>query len=210
MHTGTPAAPQDPEKLRVFVALALESDARVALTRAGAELRRAPWAEDVRWVPAASLHLTLRFLGDIEAGRVRELVDALRERLRGVRPFVFSLGSPSFFPTESRPRVIVARVTEEPRLAELAAAVEQAVVAAGHRVQDRRFRAHITLGRFRRAGRRSSRRVTLPCAEMEETFVAVNDVVVFRSELGPGGARYSELGRAALVAPSASATGRGE
>lgn len=196
MTIDGPKALRESEKLRVFVALALEPDARAALIRAGIDLRREPWAKDVRWVRAQSLHLTLRFLGEIAADRVPGLLDSLGERLRDLEPFSFTLCGLSLFPSPARPRAVAAQLTAERTLAELAAAVEEAVVVAGHPAETRRFRAHITLGRFRRKGPRGLEF----SASMEEISVAVNDVVLLRSALGPGGARYSELGRVALAA----------
>ena len=190
----TPAA--ETLKLRAFVALAVAKDARSALVQAADTLQREPWAKGVRWVRSEGLHLTLRFLGDTAFDAVPGLVDALGERLRRVEPFESALRGLSLFPSASRPRVVAALVKAEPALEELSAAVEEAVVAAGLPAQSRRFRAHITLGRFRRRGGRGLELT----ARLEEVPIAVTEVVLFRSTLGPGGARYSELGRAALAA----------
>jgi 2'-5' RNA ligase len=188
--------PPDAPKLRAFVALALEKDARSALAQAADTFQRQPWAKGMRWVRSEGLHLTLRFLGDTAFDAVPGLVDALGERLRQVEPFESSLRGLALFPSASRPRVVAALLKAEPALDALSAAVEEAVVAAGFPAQSRRFRAHITLGRFRRMGGRG---LELN-ASLEEVPIAVNEVVLFRSTLGPGGARYSELGRAALAA----------
>ena len=187
--------PSDPiAKLRAFVALSLEPAARDALTRAGKDLRNETWAEEVRWVRPGSLHLTLRFLGDIAATGVDGLLEALAERMRGVESFSCTLSGLALFPSAARPRVVAAQVTLERRLAGLAAAVEQAVVAAGYPADTRQFRAHVTLGRFRRGKRRGLE----IAANLPPVAVDVNDVVLFRSTLGPGGARYTELGRVSL------------
>ena len=90
------------------------------------------------------------------------------------------------------------RVSPDSRLLELARGVESAVVAAGFAKESRRFRAHITLGRFRRASRtRRELDAELPALRLE-----AREVVLYRSVLGQRGARYSELGRAALAARS--------
>jgi len=200
MATHAPPTPGETEKLRAFVALSLEPAARKALTRAGKDLQREAWAEEVRWVRPESLHLTLRFLGDIPTTGVSGLLEALTARMRGVEPFACALSGLALFPSASRPRVVAAKVTRERLLTGLAAAVEEAVVDAGYSADTRDFRAHVTLGRFRR-GKRRGLEIT---ATMERVPVAVNDIVLFRSVLGPGGARYTELGRAVLANRSSS------
>jgi 2'-5' RNA ligase len=194
VETDHHKAPKNKNSVRAFVAIALEADARSALTRASALLQREPWAEGVRWVPAGNLHLTLRFLGEIAEATVPELMDALGARLRNVEPFGCALDGVSLFPTRARPRAISAGLTEVHQLEELALVVEEAVVSAGHAPETRGFRAHITLGRLRR---RAERKIEL-AVELEQTAVSVREVVLYRSTLDPGGARYSVLGRTAL------------
>jgi len=181
--------------LRTFIALSLGPDARDTLVRAGDDLRREAWAADVRWVRPESLHLTLRFLGETAASSVPRLLDALVQRLQRIEPFTCGLNGLSLFPSASRPRVVAAKMIGEDALAELATAVEDAVVSAGHSADPRRFRPHITLGRFRRPVRRS----LAIAAHLNDAPIAVEHVVLLESKLGPGGARYSELGRVALA-----------
>ena len=188
-------SPADTLKLRAFVALAVGQDARRALVQATAALQREPWAERVRWVRPEGLHLTLRFLGNTALDAVPGLLDALAVGLGHLEPFESALSGLSLFPSASRPRVVAAQLKAESALDGLAAAVEEAAVAAGHPLRSGRFRAHITLGRFRRG---EGRGLEL-AASLEEVPMAVTEVVLFRSTLGPGGARYSELGRAALA-----------
>ncbi|MBW2388507.1 MAG: RNA 2',3'-cyclic phosphodiesterase [Deltaproteobacteria bacterium] len=197
MATHEPPRSGESEKLRAFVALSLEPAARKALTRAGKDLQREAWAEEVRWVRPESLHLTLRFLGEIPTTGVSGLLEALTARMREVEPFACALSGLALFPSASRPRVVAAQVTQERLLTDLAAAVEEAVVDAGYPADARAFRAHVTLGRFRRGKRRGLE--IAATLQQVPVAVAVNDIVLFRSVLGPGGARYSELGRVALA-----------
>jgi 2'-5' RNA ligase len=188
------------EKLRAFVALSLAPDTRDALTRASRDLQNESWAEEIRWVRPENLHLTLRFLGDIEEAGVKDLLDVLAERMRSIEAFSFAIGGLSLFPSAARPRVVAADVIREQPLIRLASEVEAAVVAAGYRADPRDFRAHITLGRFRRGRRRG---LTIAAA-LQVVSLAVESVVLFRSTLGPTGARYTELGRASLADRSSS------
>jgi 2'-5' RNA ligase len=160
------------------------------------ELRASPGGDAVRWVRVEGLHVTLRFLGDVETGRIPELVDRVRAETSALGPFRIRLGGVHAFPSARRPKVLVLDVGPVEPLEELAEAVERGVVAAGFAPESRRFRAHLTLGRVR--GRR------LPSATSaltpEEAAWDVREAVLFRSELHHSGPRYTALERLPLGA----------
>lgn len=157
-------------------------------------LRRLPGAEAVRWVRPEILHVTLRFLGDIERTRVPELAREVGCALEGEAPFALRLGRVRCFPSARRPRVVVLDVEDPDRLAALAAAVERGVVAAGFAPEERGFRAHVSLGRLRDG--RPPAVETAP----EPGFAPfpVREVILYRSELSPSGSRHHCLERLAL------------
>ncbi len=183
--------------MRSFVALPLDSDVREELGCAAARLRDRRGGDELRWVPAQNLHLTLRFLGDVSEDAVPVLLSALRAEVAALDCFSGRLDGLSLFPSRARPRVLAVRVTPEEEFLGLARSVEAAVVAAGFEPEVRRFRAHITLARFRRSGRGQLELA----GEVAALRVDVCDVVLYQSILGRAGARYRELGRVAL-APS--------
>jgi len=184
-----------PPGLRAFVALAIDAEARSALGRTRAALQAEPWAEGVRWSPPENLHLTLDFLGEIPAGTVAPLMDALEERLRDVAPFTCTLDGLALFPNAARPHAIVGRVTEESSIGTLATAVTEAVAVLGHEPEKRPFRPHITLGRFRG---RAPRELSL-AAGLERVPVPVSEVVLYKSTLASSGSSYEVLGRVPLA-----------
>jgi 2'-5' RNA ligase len=113
--------------------------------------------------------------------------------LGGVAPFRLELGGVQVFPPR-RPRVIALEVVPEAALAALAAAVERGVVAAGFAREERPFRAHLTLGRLRDRALPDVAGVAPPPPAPFD----VAEVVLFRSDLEPRGARYTPLERMAL------------
>jgi len=187
-------------KRRAFVAIDLAAEVREALGREREALEALPWAKDVRWVAGPNQHLTLRFLGDVERSFCTDLLRELEPRVCEIASFTFTAQGLTAFPSARRPRVIAAEVDAEKPLAELARAVEDAVVAAGGAPEARRFRPHITLGRFRKPPR-GPLDLSAWCVECPESM-EVREVMLFRSELGPKGANYSALGRIALGARS--------
>jgi 2'-5' RNA ligase len=181
----------DSEILRVFFAIDLDARARSAASRSVRALRIAPDSRAVRWVRDESFHVTLRFVGDVERVRIRALLDGVREQVSGLRPFGLELAGVRPFPSRRHPGFLVLDVGPPELLAELAEAVEQGVVMAGFDPDPRLFRPHLTLGRIR--GKR------FPAVTGEVTAAgegcAVNDVVLFKSDLHPSGAQYTPIER---------------
>jgi 2'-5' RNA ligase len=157
-------------------------------------LRARPGGDAVRWVPPENLHVTLRFLGDLEPARVASLAAHVRAQTAALAPFALQLGALASFPPGRRPRVVVLELAPEAPLAALAEAVERGVVAAGCAPEPRAFRGHLTLGRVRERGAPPSlAELTVPPAVFE-----VTESVLFASELHPSGSRYTPLERVPL------------
>ncbi len=179
--------------MRLFLAVELSEAVRHSLSELQSELRkRCPgW----RWVPPESLHLTLRFLGEVDDGRDAACRQVWRRAVGRFGSFELRLSDLGRFPPGGRPRVlwIGARAEPQPTLGELAAALEEAARSAGFAAETRPFRPHLTLAR---AARRARAPDPAPRADIPVQRVA--EIVLFRSRLGPGGARYTALERFAL------------
>jgi 2'-5' RNA ligase len=204
--------------VRAFVALPLASQVREPLVHAASQLHEQAWAGPVRWVPPENLHLTIRFLGEVAEASIHGLRARLAARLVKLDCFCCEIVGLSLFPSSSRPRVVAAQMSSEPRLVELAGAVESVVVEAGFDPESRQFHAHITLGRFGRPDRSGSGLTREMKAAMKEAMpmelrvprIEVCHVVLYRSELGRQGARYRELERIALAGPVNQPDGPGD
>ncbi len=157
-------------------------------------LQACPDGDAVRWVREETLHVTLRFLGDIDPGDVGRLGDCVREQTAALRPFRLELGGTRPFPSKRRPVAIVLDVGPLARLEELAEAVERGVTAAGFDPEPRPFRAHLTLGRVR--GKRFP--VVTGSVTAAGESCDVDEAVLFRSELHRSGAQYAPIERAPL------------
>ncbi len=187
----------DAELLRVFFGIEVDESARDAAVEIVGALRASPGGEAVSWVRPESLHVTLRFLGEIEADRIPELVRRVSPETAVLASFRIRLGGVRPFPSARRPVAIVLDVAPVEPLEELAEAVERGVVAAGFAPESRPFRAHLTLGRVR------TRRFPSAGSAMTPGSAAwdVSGAVLFRSELGRSGARYNPLERLSLQTP---------
>ncbi len=176
--------------MRVFVALELPEALRNRLAEATVPLR----APDlpVRWVDPAQLHLTLKFIGQVEEERVERMSEALSRTVAGHQGVSLRLGGVGAFPSLRSPRVIWMGVEASPPLMALQEAVEDAMAELGVEPENRAFHPHVTLGRTRRRLERSEGEA-LRLAAPRVSFQAEHrpeQVVLMRSRLGRGGARY--------------------
>lgn len=149
----------------------------------------------VRWVRTGHLHLTLKFLGDIEESDVGAVGDALEQAATRKEAFNVSLRGTGFFPPRGRPRVVwvdVAAGAES--LAGLQDEIEASLEPLGVEREDRTFRPHLTIGRVK-DGRHREKLASLTAAAADREWGAFRceRIHLMRSELFPTGPRYSIL-----------------
>ena len=134
--------------MRCFAALGLEDGPTEAL-RPWLDGTRAEFAE-LAVTPAENLHLTLAFLGEIDAGQVESAGAAVQAAAQGRAPWRLRWTVPGAFPSASRPRVLWLGVDGGEALVEVHKALAEALAGAGLPVEERAFRPHLTLARVRR------------------------------------------------------------
>lgn len=151
----------------------------------------------VKWVPPENLHLSLKFLGDVEDGRAADLHAALRQAAGSSasgEPRALALEITGFgvFPDYHRPHVLWAGVTPDPGLELLQHRVEQAFAPLGFPTEARPFRPHVTVARAARDARPKAfagLEELLEGLEFAET-TAVEQIDLMESTLQSGGAVY--------------------
>ena len=125
--------------MRLFVALVLPDSLRAALSSLAGGIPGA------RWVPSQNLHLTLRFIGEVQSWQAQEIDDSLAAlRTRGFELSVAGVGT---FAKDGRVTTLWAKVERNDRLAHLQQKIETALQRAGLPPERRRFAPHITLAR---------------------------------------------------------------
>jgi RNA 2',3'-cyclic 3'-phosphodiesterase len=176
--------------VRLFVALNLPPPVRDALWAATAPLRER--GLPVKWVRGEGIHVTLKFLGEVEDEREAELRDALGRAVVGAHALPLALGGFGAFPDLRRPRVIWVGIAPEPALEILQDRVEREFAPLGFPTEARAFRPHVTLGRATRDARPAAfgglERALAPLT-FAETAV-VESVDLMQSTLQSGGAVY--------------------
>lgn len=152
---------------------------------------------DASWTAEQNLHITLKFLGEVEDGRLDRIASSTRDVCEKESAFEIRVSGTGAFPDCRRPRVLWAGITEGAGpLLRLQAKVEAALVAPGFEREARPFHAHVTLGRARsprNVDRLADALASLQDVEFGTSLVA--EIVVMRSQLRPGGAVYTPLER---------------
>ena len=184
--------------MRLFLALELSSTTAAEVERAVAPLRELEGA--LSWVSPDKRHLTLRFLGEQPVEAVDEIVRAADAAAAMLRPFSMTLGGFGAFPNFRRARVVWLGVEQEPRLELLHHDLELTLERAGHELEGRPFRPHVTLARVRtplpveraRALARAARRISFTATQQ------VSAITLFESALAPSGSHYRRVHSAPL------------
>ena len=168
---------------RLFVAIDMPEEVAADLEA------RCHGLQGARWTRPGQFHLTLRFLGDVDPGGTAALHDALRQ-VR-VEPFELALQGLGVFPPGGVPRVLWAGTGREPTLLALAEAVERAVRNAGLPAENRKFQAHVTLGRLKGVAGARLREYLERHAGLETAPFPVTSFRLYSSRLTPKGAVHT-------------------
>lgn len=184
--------------MRLFVAINLPHEERLRLYSATAPLRRIP--SSVRWVAPETLHLTMKFLGEMPAARLPQLQHALQRAAFAHDPFDLELAGIGVFPNLSRPRVYWVGTEGARGLEQLHTSVEDEFARLGFAPEARAFHPHLTIGRVK---------VPLALAEAEalakaaegvsyHAAVPITTIDLMRSHTTANCPRYEPLGRFVL------------
>jgi 2'-5' RNA ligase len=175
---------------RLFVAVDPPAEARTHLDRALGPLRGA--AGEPRWVPTARWHLTLLYLGRVAEERTAELRDVLAPVVAASPPITLRITGAGHFGAGRRPQVFWAGIDGDvPVLTQLADGLRDTASRLGHPIEDRPFRAHLTVGRWRR-GRPADGALPDLLAAYRGPDWPVTEVALLASHLGPD-PRYERL-----------------
>ncbi len=179
--------------IRAFIAVELPEALRQEVVDLQANLRSS--GSDVKWVEVDNLHLTLKFLGNIEEPQFSALKEALAIPAKGFSPFTIYLEGIGAFPRTTSPRVVWIGISQgKEALIELAQAVEKSCSTLGFTPEDRPFSPHLTIGRVRSRDRLASLIKRLQVAEFRGgTPAEVTRLILFQSSLSPHGPTYTPL-----------------
>jgi 2'-5' RNA ligase len=200
-----------PGMMRLFVAVNVGpsiTDAMAAeLPRLRAEAERC--GLKISWSRPEGWHATIKFLGNVDAERVRAIGGRMERVAAAVEPFATEATGVMTFPPRSRkPNVVVVALSDDGRFSELAERMDEALAEDGFEREQRRFHPHVTFGRVRDA--RGWRRFEPAIQALEHRSFGsgrVSALTLYSSKLGDGPAHYEAIAAATLGARTASAVG---
>jgi 2'-5' RNA ligase len=186
--------------IRSFIAIDFPEETRSALEDVQERLKQS--GAGVRWVKPGSIHLTLKFLGNIQVAQVEDIARAVAREIQDQPPITLRPAGLGAFPSRRKPRVIwIGMEGEVQRLNGIQARLENALEPLGFDREKRPFRPHLTIGRVK--DRRRLQSLIDAMAELkipEFDSFDVTEIILYKSDLRPTGAIYTKLHRVPLAA----------
>jgi len=178
--------------LRSFIAIELPETVKSALAELQQELKKC--RADIRWVRTDNIHLTLQFLGDTDDKIIDRIAEAATAASSGYSSFDLEARGVGVFPDMRSPRVLWVGISGNDTLIELQRDIENGLAKLGFTPEKRRFRPHLTLGRFRSSSGRAdlndkieeNKNISLGSIEVRSIFL-------IKSNLTPSGAEYTKI-----------------
>jgi 2'-5' RNA ligase len=178
--------------IRCFIAIPLSDSLREGISALLDDLKK--MNADIRWVRPENVHITVKFLGDIDENVLPAIRETLSKIAASQKSFTVKLSGTGFFPDKRRPRVVWVDIQEYQGLKELNEIVEESMVSIGFKREDKHFSPHLTIGRVRTQKNLSS------LLEAMETLkgrdfgnIQVRLLSLMKSELKPTGAEYKTM-----------------
>jgi len=190
------------EQIRSFIAIALPDELKSELVQLEARLKlvEQPF---VKWVDPYSIHLTLKFLGNVTANRIGEITKAMEEATQGVSPFNLQVKDLGVFPNPRRVQVAWVGLSGDiDKLARLQQRIEASLVPLGFTPESRKFVPHLTLARVRNQALLNERQrlgELIAGTSFEAVhIIEVDSISLMKSQLTRQGAIYSRISSARL------------
>jgi len=181
------------ENIRSFIAVELPDDVLSDVSRVQEHLKS--YGFRTKWVRPANIHITLKFLGDIDSGTIDAIASAMASAVEGCNPISLAAKGIGVFPNIERPRVLWTGLTGEVNLLiDLQRKLDDWLSDIGFARERRSFKGHLTLGRFKaRVNSAEIMRALTEFEDFETQSFRVREIILFKSELRPSGAVYSKL-----------------
>lgn len=187
--------------MRTFIAIELPQEIRNSLASLQEQLRSS--GADVKWVAPVNIHLTLKFLGEIDEKKLDEVSKIIDDIAKNKTTFAIRITSLGAFPKINYPRVIWVGIDKgDMETKEIANDLEEAIAKIGIPKEDRPFSSHITIGRLRSPQNRE--RLVKELNKLVDDFgkqnleFSVTKITFFKSTLTPKGPIYDILKEAHL------------
>lgn len=183
--------------MRLFIAIELPKEIKAALAICQQKLRQT--GVHASWPQPDNLHLTLKFLGEVDVARLPALKQVCAETAHQAASFTLTTHGLGFFPNAKRPRVVwVGLHADTPQLPALQQQLEARLTAVGFPADDKAFQPHLTLGRIKTPTNVRALVEGANAYDFPALTFTVTELVLMQSQLQASGSLYTPLLRAPL------------
>ena len=180
------------KNIRSFIAIKLAPDVNRNSTRMLQRLRQSN--DGIKWVPTDNLHLTLKFLGDVDNTEVPDVCNVIHRVCSNHAPFHLDFGGTGGFPSRERPRILYAGINDASgALTKIVSQLETSLAELGFKQEPRDYIPHLTLGRTRSTSKLANSDVMERLATENDTELGgmlVNSLQLVASFLDKSGPTY--------------------
>lgn len=171
------------ETVRTFIALELPGEVLDQLSGLQEELKGTATGR-VSWARPELMHLTIRFLGDIEERQVESITEAIERAVEGLESFELSTTGLGAFPNLHRPKILWIGIADSCQLKAISDRINSELKAIGIKAETKEFRPHLTICRLRERGHiKGLARAAEATATSSKPF-EVKEIILFKSEVG--------------------------
>ncbi len=183
--------------MRSFIAIELPETTKLSLAELQQEFKNC--GTDIRWVKPENIHLTLKFLGNIEEKNVSSIVKKIEGACNKYTAFSLEISGVGVFPNTKSPRVLWVGVIGNEVFNGLQQEIESGMASLGFQRENRKFIPHLTLGRFKSSQGKGALLDKIQLYENNRFgLIDVMSISLMRSDLSPAGARHTRIAEVSL------------
>ncbi|MDM8515331.1 RNA 2',3'-cyclic phosphodiesterase [Desulfobacterales bacterium HSG16] len=187
------------DTIRAFIAIKLPESVTSGILDLQKDLKNKGLV--IKWVRPENIHLTLKFLGNISLVEVNAAKHAILDTTVNFAPFVLTAAKIGVFATVRKPRILWTGIKGDTKhLVDLQKSLDRQLAVAGFEPEKRPFKAHLTIGRFKKNGRFKKKNdpkmlsdAIMEFEHFESKKFMADRIILFKSELRPSGAVYTEI-----------------
>lgn len=184
--------------MRSFIAIELPETVKSALAELQQEFENC--GADIRWVKPDNIHLTLKFLGNIEEKSVEKIVKTIDGICNKYAAFSLEVRGTGVFPNIKSPRVLWVGIIGNSVLEGLQKELEDGMASIEFERESRKFTPHLTLGRFRATVKKEKLLDKIESYKNSSFgLIDVKSILLMRSVLKPSGAEYAKIAEIPLA-----------
>jgi len=182
--------------MRVFLAIDFPEKIKETLLQKISLFRKS--FPDFKWINKSSLHLTIKFIGEVDDSFIPEIHNQLNNAFKNIESFILSTTQLGFFPSAKKARVFFLDLQKSDPLHNCHNIIEQKMNILGIEKDNRHFHPHITLARIKKQSFSKDESDQLLKETIPKLSIKVAEIILMQSELLPSGARYTPVQRFSL------------